>query len=698
MFPIQYNETKIKQLEAREETLKQLEMFANLGSWEVDLQTSKSIWSDQSYKIYELEKDTTVTNLELFYDHLVEEDVQRAKDTLEQIIISGEVRTFECTIKTKSGKLKHLVINAKVIYNEKNIPTKLIGTTQDISELKYLQKKATSLSDIMQNTKKEIYIINATSQKYLYVNDGACNALGYTSDELLNMDIYDINPNLKKEDLVKLITQGSSKEAFLTNKTIHRRKDGSLYPVQSYIHHIIYEGTHSYVLFDSDISVQKELEDKLEYQATHDTLTMLPNRVLFQNILSELIESSTKDSTKFALLFIDLDQFKTINDSLGHHIGDQVLKEIAQRLKESIRGTDTLARIGGDEFTIILKDIKNSSIICKICKNIALEIKKPIYLKDHTLYISASIGISEFPKDSSIDKELIKYADVAMYKAKDEGRDSHRFFCSELSDIANERAMLENSLRKAIEKNQFKVYYQPQYNLFLGKITGLEALVRWKHPKMGLVSPDKFIPVAERSGMIIDLDRIVMREAMKQFNFWNKENLEPGILALNLATKQLNSDDFIQVLTQTMYEFDFDSSQLELEVTEGQVMINPENSIKKLKGLSSLGIKIAMDDFGTGYSSLAYLKKLPIDKLKIDKSFIKDVHINEDDSAIAKAIIALAKSLNLDIIAEGVENEYQKEFLLNHDCENFQGYLFSKPLPADKMLKLLQQIKDSNID
>ncbi len=686
----------LESYKAKLETYKHLESLAKISSWEVDLITNKSVWSDQSYEIYGLDKETTQPSLDIFYKHLVKEDLQRAKDALADAITSGKTDSFECTFRDEQGKIKNLVLNAKVIFDEDNTPVKLIGTTQDITTLKQLENKAKSLSTIMQNTQNEICIIDASSLQYLYVNNGACKALGYTSDEFLTMNIFDINPYLTKKDILKFKKENPSNDDLLINQSIHQRKDGSRYHVQSYIHKINYQGTPAYIIFGTDISVQKELEERLEYQATHDTLTNLPNRFLFHDRLTQLIKISQRDSQKFALLFIDLDKFKIINDSLGHTIGDEVLKKIASRLRKSIREADTLARLGGDEFVIILGNIKENSIIPQICQKIIFEIKKPITIGEHTLHISSSIGISKYPKDSCDETELIQYADVAMYDAKGDGRDTYKFFNQRMSQEANEKAALDSSLRIAIQEQQFKVYYQPQYNLCEGRITGMEALVRWQHPTQGLISPAKFIPIAEENGLIVEIDRFVMRVAMKQFQEWYQAGFNPGILALNLAMKQLNTDDFIELLTQTMLELNFQAEWLELEVTEGQVMQNPESSIKKLKRLSQLGIDIAIDDFGTGYSSLAYLKKLPLNKLKIDQSFVKDVVTSEEDSAIIKAIIALAKSLNLNIIAEGVEEEVQKQFLQTNHCDNFQGYLFAKPLPSQKITKLLQELKDDN--
>jgi EAL domain-containing protein (putative c-di-GMP-specific phosphodiesterase class I) len=317
--------------------------------------------------------------------------------------------------------------------------------------------------------------------------------------------------------------------------------------------------------------------------------------------------------------------------------------------------------------------------------------KEPMNINGHILFISSSIGISMYPDDATSENNLIKFADTAMYKAKEEGRDNFQFYSAEMTALAFERVVMESSLRIAIKEEQFVVYYQPQFDAMTNTIIGMEALVRWRHPEIGLVPPGKFIPIAEESGLIIEIDRIVMKKAMQQFSIWYEDGLNPGILALNLAMKQLNEKDFVSTLLDTMHSLNFRPKWLELEVTEGQIMDNPNLSIFKLNEISDIGIEIAIDDFGTGYSSLAYLKKLPLDKLKIDQSFVRDIPDDEDDVAITRAIIALGKSLNLKLIAEGVETQEQRDFFVSNGCANIQGYFYARPMPAHDITVLLEK-------
>ncbi|MDD2905733.1 MAG: EAL domain-containing protein [Sulfurimonas sp.] len=686
----------VKKLEARENSMRQFEELSNLGSWEIDLKTNATIWSKQTYRIY-AEELSVEPDLVLFFSHVLAEDLQSAQIALQNAIKNGSVTSFQCRIRRCNGEIAYVIINGQVIYDDAKNPLKIIGTTQDITQLKTIQEHSDELAQLIEYSSNEIYIVNLETFQYLYANKGACAALGYTFDEFLSMNIYDINPYLLKEKVSKL------KEELLIsghvlNRSEHKRKDGSLYHVQSYIHKLKYNGVNAYVIFDTDISKSIEAERQLQrqslqlyHQAHHDTLTDLPNRTLFKDRLAQAIISAKRNTKAFALLFIDLDQFKKINDSLGHHVGDEVLIEASRRFKNNLREEDTLARLGGDEFTIILKEIKTLQDIAAICQKMIQAIKEPMEIDGHILYISSSIGISLYPQDALSSHDLIKYADTAMYKAKDEGRDNFQFYSSDMTALAFERVVMESSLRMAIKEQQFVVYFQPQYNISQNAIIGMEALIRWKHPSLGLVAPSKFIPIAEESGLIIEIDQIVMKLAMKQFALWYAQGLNPGVLSLNLAMKQLGEKYFIEMLLETMHGIGFKPEWLELEVTEGQVMNNPDASIEKLKKISDIGVELAIDDFGTGYSSLAYLKKMPLNKLKIDRSFVKDLPDDEEDAAITKAIIALGKSLNLKLIAEGVETQGQRDFLAEHGCDAIQGYFYAVPMPAEEIILLLEK-------
>ena len=429
---------------------------------------------------------------------------------------------------------------------------------------------------------------------------------------------------------------------------------------------------------------------ELDYQAHHDALTGLPNRILYHDRIDQAITKAKRFHKKFVLFFIDLDHFKEVNDSLGHDAGDRVLLDASQRLESCLREEDTLARLGGDEFTVLLEDIEQVQDVSSIAQKIIEAFRRPFMLDGHQVYLSCSIGISSYPNDSTNASDLLKFADNAMYKAKSEGRDNFQFYSKEMTELAFERLVMESNIRQAIKNEEFRVYYQAQYNASKESLIGMEALIRWEHPTLGLVPPSKFIPLAEESSLIIEIDNWMMQHAMKQFSSWYKEGLNPGVLSLNLAIKQLESPTFLERLQVYMQEADFQPEWLKLEVLERDVMQKPEKSVEKLELLHELGVKLAIDDFGTGQSSLTYLKKFPLDQLKIDQSFVRDIHQDADDDVIVTTIIALAQALHLDVIAEGVETKEQLDFLLESGCENIQGYYFSRPSDASATKKLLQ--------
>lgn len=443
-----------------------------------------------------------------------------------------------------------------------------------------------------------------------------------------------------------------------------------------------------------DITAQKENEnnlklhrDELEYQATHDHLTKLPNRILFLDRLDHSIYLAKRNQTKVAVLFIDMDRFKGINDSLGHAFGDLVIKEVAQRIKSQIRIADTVARFGGDEFVMYIDNISEIMTVTEILGKLIQCLDSPISIDNYTLHISVSIGVSLYPYDAKTSTDLLKNADTAMYKAKSLGGNNYQFYTEDMTQKALACMELEQNLRRAIKKEDFILYYQPQFNVATlePNIVGMEALIRWKDKRNNFIHPDTFIPLAEDSGLIIPLGRWIMKEGMRQMVKWHNKGLAPGVLALNFSMLQLQESDFIFHLETLLEVTGCKAEWITIEITETQMMKNPEVTISSLKELHNLGIKISIDDFGTGYSSLSYLKRLPLDTLKIDKSFIENLPEDEEDLAIINAILALAKSLNLSVIAEGVETVEQKKILIENGCKYIQGYYYAKPMNAQEI-------------
>ena len=439
------------------------------------------------------------------------------------------------------------------------------------------------------------------------------------------------------------------------------------------------------------LKILKEQRKELEYKAHYDLLTSFPNRILFMDRLEQSINLAQRYKRKIAVLSIDLDHFKEINESLGHNIGDKVLLKLSKRLKKEMRISDTLSRLEGDEFGIILNDIDDIENITELLTKKMQILSAPTYIDAHTLYISMSVGISIYPNDGDNAESLLKNAITAMYKAKSDGRNTYSFYDEAMTEKAFERVFLQTALKKALLEDELIVYFQPQIDAKQNRLVGMEALVRWQHPTMGIINPDKFIPLAEATGMIVELDRIVMKKALSQFKEWHNSGLNPGKLSLNLAIMQLEETDFLDFLRKMIGTCKCHYEEIEFELIESQIMQNPKKSITALKKISALGISIAVDDFGTGYSSLSYLKSLPINKLKIDRSFVQDLPYNDEDAAISKTIISLCQNLNLTVIAEGVENEGQKNFMLENGCDFIQGYYYSQPLCIKDMTEFLHR-------
>ncbi|BAY24458.1 diguanylate cyclase/phosphodiesterase [Calothrix sp. NIES-2100] len=447
-----------------------------------------------------------------------------------------------------------------------------------------------------------------------------------------------------------------------------------------------------------DITAHKLAEAKIRHQALHDLLTNLPNRVLFNERLDQALAQAQKTGSKLAVCFLDLDRFKTINDTLSHGIGDKLLQSVAQRLKESLRDTDTLARWGGDEFTLILPDIKDTKEVAQIQDRILAAFKPVFEIENYHLHISPSIGIAIYPKHGQDPETLIKHADAALDTVKSQGRNHYQFYHSAINSGSSELLNLENSLYSALERQEFEIYYQPQVNVTTGKITKIEALLRWHHVELGLISPDKFIPIAEETGLILPIGEWVLKTACAQTKYWQDTlGLSSLSVAVNLSARQFQQHDLVKIVSQILSETQLKPQSLELEITESIAMQNIEFNQKILSELYDLGVSISIDDFGTGYCSLSYLKNFPINCIKIDKSFIRDLSHDHHDAAITTAIIGLAHGLKLAVVAEGVETEEQRNLLQILDCELMQGYLFSHPLSAQDITALLRKTKSRRI-
>jgi diguanylate cyclase (GGDEF)-like protein len=446
----------------------------------------------------------------------------------------------------------------------------------------------------------------------------------------------------------------------------------------------------SFALENFDRADEKTKADaRIEYLASHDSLTSLPNRETFNGLLHHAIEAARRHQRRFAVLFIDLDRFKVINDSLGHDAGDILLVEIANRLRQTLRSSDVVARLGGDEFVVILEETAESHDVERIAGNLLSVLSQPLQLSGHECHATASIGIAMYPADGSDVQTLTKNADMAMYLAKEDGKNGFRFFTKEVKTQSIERLTLESALRRALERDQFALHYQPKVDMATGQITGVEALLRWTHPELGVLPPAQFIPLAEETGLIVPIGRWVLKEACAQNMVWQRGGLRPVSMAVNLSPRQFVDEHLLQDIDEALAASGMSAVLLQLEVTESMVMRNVSRAVKVLDAIQRRGIRLAIDDFGTGYSSMSLMKQFPIDTIKIDRSFVRDLPDDSEDRAIAQAIISMGKALGLTVVAEGVETAEQQTFLRDHACDEMQGFLFSKPLPPLQVADLL---------
>ncbi|HEX7907910.1 MAG TPA: EAL domain-containing protein [Paraburkholderia sp.] len=525
-----------------------------------------------------------------------------------------------------------------------------------------------------------------------YVNPAFTRITGYDAAEVIGHDCRVLQRDDRDQEGVALIRQALTANREASAVVRNYRKDGALFWNQLFIAPVPNtEGvTTHHIGVINDVTDLIRYQEQLEYQANYDSLTRLPNRNLLRDRLQHALIVAQRHHKGVAVVFIDLDGFKNVNDSLGHSVGDRLLSVVAERLARCTRTSDTVARHGGDEFVIVMTDTVDEQSLIAWMERVRASISEPVWLDGTELYVGCSMGASLFPQDGEDAETLMKKADLAMYRAKDMGRNTFQFYQPEMNASAGARLNLERRLRRALRDNEFLLHYQPQVDIESGQIVGTEALVRWRDPEVGLIAPSSFIPVAEESGLIGPLSEWVLREACRQNKAWQDEGLPPARVSVNLSARVFQQRDIAKLVMQVLAETGLEPQYLELELTESTIMRNAEEAVSMLNELHALGIGLAIDDFGTGYSSLSYLKRFPVDRLKIDRSFVSDIGVSGDDETITSAIIALAHSLKLQVIAEGVETSAQLDFLKERACDEMQGFYFAKPLSTDAISELLQ--------
>lgn len=575
---------------------------------------------------------------------------------------------------------------------------KLIGavvTFIDITERKQNEQALTRFRAALDSSVDAIYIIDSRSMKFVDANRAGWESLGYNRAELLELGPLDLAAEQSRNNIsrtIKSLAEFPAGNAVI--ESIQLRKNGESFPAEISLQALANQygsadHPHLLVALARDITQHKQAEAELNRLAYYDILTGLPNRLLFNDRLHQAAADAKRRHHYVALILLDIDRFKVVNDTLGHVAGDQLLQEMGERLKHSIRDGDTIARLGGDEFALIFADISDIRDVAQLAQNLLNHLSIPMEIDGREMYSSASLGITLYPTDTDDIETLVKFADSAMYHAKEQGRNNYQFYSEEMTANAQERLRMESNLRRALDRDELFLHYQPQLDIGSGRILGVEALLRWRTDNDELIPPSDFIPLAEETGLIVPIGEWVLKQACKQLKTWYAMGHTQLTMSVNVASRQFRDIHFGYTVHQTIQELGIPAQSLELEITESVLMENTYVITSVLNELKESGVNLAIDDFGTGYSSLSYLKRFPIDRVKIDQTFVRDLSIDNDDLAIVKAIIAMAKTLRLRVIAEGVETEQQLDLLRKEGCDEYQGYLHARPMNADKVTHLL---------
>ncbi len=556
-----------------------------------------------------------------------------------------------------------------------------------------LKKSENRFRTIFDNANDGIIVADTETKKFYTGNQKICQVLGYTSEEIKNLSIVDIHPAENLPALIKLFEKHSKGEYAPAEDVPVKRKDGSVFFADINSSLITFGGKTYLMGIFRDVTERRQIEEKMRRMAFHDPLTSLPNRVLFNDRLALALAHARRNKEMLAVLFLDLDRFKVINDTLGHTVGDQLLQAVAGRLKDCVREDDTVARLSGDEFSLLLPGITHVEDVDIIARKIIHKLKQPWVVGGHELYITASIGIVLYPHDGKDAETLLRNADTTMYHVKEQEKNNYRFYTSNMHVETFEKMILERDIHRALERKEFTVYYQPIVNITTGRLVGTEALIRWQHPDRGLILPDEFLPMAEDTRLIVPIDELILRIACLQNKTWQDSGLQSGYVAVNLSVYTFQQPNLVETIASILQETGLNPHLLGLEITEGISMQDIGTTVYKLNKLKELGIHIAIDDFGTGFSSLQYLKRFPIDRLKISPLFVSDMITNRKDKMIVSSIIALSQGLQFSVIAEGVETIEQLLLLKQFKCDAVQGNFLCKPLPSDEFKKMMLQDK-----
>lgn len=711
-------------------SLANAQRIAHLGNWEWDIIKNEFCCSDEAYRIFGLVPHSLCLTYEVFLESVRVNDREFVKKSVHDALYERRPFSIDHGIVLPDGSEHVVHEEAEVVFDNTGRAIRMNGTVHDITERKQLEKELRILNESLEQrvaertmrltelnkklrgeieTRKRIeealhdseeqyrllfesnphpmWVYDLETFYFLAVNRAAIYHYGYSREEFLAMTIKDIRP---LEDITALLDSISGIDTGFNMAGIwrHRKKDGSIIYVEINAHTITFAGRRAEVVLANDVTERKWMEEKVKHMAFHDALTSLPNRILFNDRITQALAHAHRNKEMFAVLFIDVDRFKGINDALGHTIGDQLLREVADRLKSCVRNQDTVARFAGDEFTLLVLGINQAEHAVDVACKILGAFKRSWMVSKHELYITASIGIALYPNNGEDTETLLKNADAAMYYAKEQGRNNYQFYTPAMHARTFEKMKMETSLRRALDREEFVVYYQPLVSISTGMVVGMEALVRWRHPDRGLMLPEEFLALSENTRIIVFIDELVLYTVCTQIKIWQNVGFEPVCVAVNISAHTFQQPKFVETVMSVLEKTGLDPHLLGLEITESVAMQDIETTILKLDKLSGLGIQISIDDFGTGFSSLYYLKKFPIHKLKISQHFVNGIVTDQNDKVIVSSVIALAQNLKFKVVAEGVENEEQLIFLKQRQCDEIQGYLFCKPLPAEAFVKM----------
>jgi len=689
-------EVEKNNLKKLEDGLSKAQQLANIGHWELDLVENQLFWSDEVYRIFGLKVQEFGATYEAFLKHIHPDDIELVNNTYNESVKNKQGYNVTHRIIRKNGEIGFVEERCLHELNTKGEVIRSIGTVHDITKIKQVENDLMLAKNVFENMHDSV-IITDSKQNIVSVNEAFTKLTGYNDDEVIGNNPRILSSGWHDDTFYKTIWDEVSKNGQWEGEIVDRKKNGKTFTSELKISSVFNEeGTlTNYLAISSDISRKKEQEKLIHNLAYFDSLTDLPNRILFEERVSSRLPICNRNSQKMAIFFIDMDNFKNVNDTLGHSYGDEFLIEVSKRIKSVLQEQDTLARQGGDEFTVLIEDIDSIENIAQVAQKIVEVFQRPLYLDSCKVLTSVSMGISIYPDDGQNYNELMKAADTAMYQVKATGKKHYQFYRSSMNEAVLQRINIENNLHNSIENNELFLEYQPKVDTKNNKVYGMEALVRWQQPEQGLIRPDQFISVAEDTGQIYDIGLWVFKQAIFDLKEFHKLD-NTLIMSINISSKQLENEKFVSDISALVEEVGIAEKYIELEITESHIMDNIQKALLILKEIDAKGFHVSIDDFGTGYSSLSYLKSLPAHTIKIDRSFVLDIVEDEDDRSIVASIIAMANALGKDVIAEGSETQGHVDTLAKLMCHKIQGYYFSKPLRIEKFKEYLHNFNSQS--